>query len=53
MEMILSDLKKFEMVGIKKGILNFQLTMTKISTIICRDLKNQEVCLLNNIKKLK
>ena len=27
--------------------------MTKISTIICRDLKNQEVCLLNNIKKIK
>ena len=34
METILSNYNKFEKVSIKKGILNFHLTMKKISTII-------------------
>ena len=46
METILSDINKFEKVSI-------QLAMKKISTIIWRDLKNQEVCLPNTIKRLK
>ena len=46
METILSDINKFEKVSI-------QLAMKKISTIIWRDLKNQEVCLPNNVKRLK
>ena len=53
METILSDLNKFQKVGIKKRIFNFLINHQKTSTIICRDLKNQEVCLPNNIRKLK
>ena len=53
METTFSDLDKFEKVNIKKGILNFSVNHEKMSTIISRDLKNQEVCLPNDIKKLK
>ena len=50
METILSGLNKFEKVGTKKGILNLSINHEKY---INRDMKNQGVCLPNNIKKLK
>ena len=53
METIICNHNKFEKVSIKKGILNFSINHEKISPIIWGDLKNQELCLLNNIKKLK
>ena len=53
MEMILSDLNKFEKLSIKKRILNFPINHEKILTIIWRDLRNQEICLGNNVTKSK
>ena len=53
METILSViLISFKKSASKKEF-NFLINHQKISTIICRDLKNQEVCLPNNIRKLK
>ena len=53
METILSDFNKFEKVSIKKGILNFSINHEKNINNYLKRLEKQEVCLPNNIKKLK
>ena len=51
METILGNLTSLKKLASKKEFWIFQLTIKKVWTIIWRGLKNQEVCLPNNIKK--
>ena len=53
METIPSDLNKFEKVSIRNRILNFSINHEKNINNYLKKLKNQEICLPNNMKKLK